>query len=499
MRVTTPHETTHPPVDATAAPAPIEVDLQCPECDYNLTGAADRCPWCGWEIDVEALARSGGGKRGAVIAVALAASFAAMGAAVLLFDFGPGLRWRDAAACIAVALGAAGLLALAAAAVWSGGVWPMRRGEVSAILLVVGLISMAAGVTGATQVLGLAPTPLFTPTGVQVNGIFEFALTGAFFCLPGLALLALRLVSLRPRRKAAAGTTNKSPVAAAIEQAAFLVQWVGAVQREQVEVAYAESPRPTHPQIERLIAESWESAEALARTENRLLYNGPLIRLVRFEHQGDRLLLNVGPTCYRDFVGTHFHNAGLVRATDASAFAHALGISVLPATRDGQLVLGKRSTRVAYHGGWLHPFGGMVEPADRTPAGKVDVFAAARREACEELAILPNHICALTLIALVRDGDLWQPELIFEAALAQSARELAKGFDRHAPDGEHDALEFLNDDPESIAAFLHAQMRLTPVGQAALLTHGRHHFGVEWYDQTCLLLYGNLPAALVNV
>jgi len=480
---------------------PVELNVQCPECDYNLTGAVDRCPWCGWEIDVEVLAASErrfGGKCLAVILVSLIAGVATLAAALLLFDFARGLRWRDAAALVAALLAAVGLISLAAAAAWSGGVWPMRRGEVSAILLAVGLMSMAAAVTGATQALALAPTPLFTPTGFQVNGIFEFALTAVFFCLPGLALLMLRLVSFRPRRKSKSAIVGKTGAHAASEQVPFIVHWLGAAQPEQVDAVYTEVPRATHPEIERLIMQSWEAAEALARTENRLLYNGPLIRLFRFEQKGNHLLLEVGPTCYRDFVGTHFHNAAVVRATDPSAFANALGISVLPTTRDGQLVLGKRSTRVAYHGGWLHPFGGMVEPADRSSGGNVDVFSAARRETCEELAIPKDHICALTLIALVRDGDLWQPELIFEAALAQSASELARGFQSQVADGEHDALQFVNDDPESIAQFLHEQMRLTPVGQAALLTHGRRQFGVEWYDQTCLILYGDLPESLPN-
>lgn len=492
---------------STSAPAPLpsagypdppeEIELQCPECDYNLTGAVTRCPWCGWEIDAEALLAAAsryGGKRMAVMVAAGIAALTTVAAASLLFDFGRGLRWRDAAVMVAVALAAAGHVALAVAACFSRGVWPLRRGEVSAILVMLGLLSIAAAVTGATQTLGLAPTPLFSSTGAQVNGVFEFVLTATFFSLPGLALLALRVVSFRPRRHGATANSSIPQSTSSEERAPFLVQWMGSVSREQVEAVYRETLRPTNQMVERLIAESWAAAEAEARTGNRLLFNGPLIRLAQFENHGDRLRLEVGPTCYRDFVGTHFHNAGVIQATQPHAFAQALGVSVLPATRDHQLVLGRRSTRTAWHGGWLHPFGGMMEPTDRT-RGEIDIFVAATRELCEELAILPDHVCGLMLIALVRDALLWQPELIFELQLAQSAKEIARGFDRRAADAEHDALQFLNDDPESIAAFLQAQSRLTPVGQAALLTHGRHHFGAEWYDRTCLVCYGNLPPA----
>jgi hypothetical protein len=103
-----------------------------------------------------------------------------------------------------------------------------------------------------------------------------------------------------------------------------------------------------------------------------------------------------------------------------------------------------------------------------------------------------DHISELTLIALVRDRALWQPELIFTAELAPSARELQASFAQRGADEEHDSLAFVPDDPESVAEFLRKEESLTPVGQAALLTHGRHHYGAEWYDQTCLLLFGDI-------
>lgn len=471
-------------------------ERSCPECDYNLSASCGRCPSCGWEIDEEfwntpAIVRHG--RRAAVVLVAAIAALAILFAAKSLFRFAPGLRWRDAATLLAVGLGAAGHLVLAAAAVCSRNVWPMRRGEASAVLLVMGLASVAAGMTGATSALALAPTPLFSPTGVQVNGIFEFVLTAMFFTLPGLSLLILRLVSFREPALARRAAARPPASPSGAPRAPFTVSWWGAAKPDQVDVRYAEQPRPSSPDVERLIAQTWDSALEQARAENRLLYDAPLVRLNRWRHDGHRLHLDLGLTSYRDFVGTHFHNAGWIRAHQPEAQANALGVSVLPLTRDGQLVLGRRGPRVARHEGWTHPFGGMVEPADRANAGVINVFLAARRELGEELAVPPDQVSAWLLVALVRDADLDQPELIFEAALAPSATETARSFERRGDHEEHDALCFIPDDPESLAAFLHRRLRLTPVAQAALLLHGRRHFGEEWYDQNCLLLYGNLP------
>jgi len=53
--------------------------------------------------------------------------------------------------------------------------------------------------------------------------------------------------------------------------------------------------------------------------------------------------------------------------------ADPLGISCTVMTSDGFLVFGRRGPRVVFHAGFLHTFGGLLEPSDRDADGRYDV------------------------------------------------------------------------------------------------------------------------------
>ena len=157
---------------------------------------------------------------------------------------------------------------------------------------------------------------------------------------------------------------------------------------------------------------------------------------------------------------------------------------------DYVLVLGRRGEKVAFHSGHLHTFGGLVELTDRRPDGTYDVFGAMIRELREEAGVEPGEIRDLSIIALVRDRDILQPELIFEAVLDVTSKELLSRFDASAPGQEHTALQLVFSEPDAILPFLSRSAPVAPVAEAALLLHGRESFGQDWYEQTCFVLYG---------
>jgi 8-oxo-dGTP pyrophosphatase MutT (NUDIX family) len=224
-----------------------------------------------------------------------------------------------------------------------------------------------------------------------------------------------------------------------------------------------------------------------------MLYNGDLIRLVEARATATQLHLELGATCYRDFLGTNLHHAATVWRTGEQHLANPLGISSTVITSDGFLVFGRRSGRVAFHAGHLHTFGGLLEASDRNSEGHFDVFGAAIRELTEELGIHKNEIVEIIVAGLVRDRSILQPELLFEATLPLSRGELTARFDPTLPDQEHTGLEFVHDEPEAIVPFVRGSTLVAPVAAAAMLLHGRHAWGADWYEQSCYVLFGELP------
>lgn len=466
--------------------------LLCPECDYDLSGSqqSDRCPWCGWEIDVADLVAANISRhlatRISVAASALMVSAGTMIALLSLVARGRGLDWHDALAVVTVFIVAMAHACLAYIIVRTPRPWPMRGGEVSNTLRVIGWGSIAASLVAATPHLSDAPSPLVA-RGIQVNGVMEFAMTAAFFSMPGVMLLVLRMVSFRHKGQ----ITWLSRTKTALAGAPFFVEVGSPYRTDQLRQAWSGGPRPTSPMVEERIARTWDAEFAVAREEGRQLYNGRVGRLITLEPSKSALHFVLGETCFRDFLGTNLFHADEVARINPVFLADALGISALIITRDGFLVLGRRSRKVLFHAEHLHTFGGLLEDADRTPQG-YDLVGSARRELGEELGVTTGEATSMMVTGLVRDRAILQPELVFDVNVTLTHSDLKDRFEaRH--DDEHTALEFIVDEPDSLVAFLRQGSKVTPVAQAAILLHGKHRWGVEWYQQAFKNLYGTAP------
>jgi len=471
----------------------------CPECDYDLTGApGNRCPWCGWRIDLDELAAAAASRRsGMRWGIAAAALLVGISSFVILsaqLSHGTRLTWHDALAALAVLIAVVGHLYLAGLAVRGSGKWPMRAHEAAAILRFVGWLSIASGVVASTSVFSAAPTSPTVPD-VAVNAAIEFMVTGFFLSLPGTMLLILRLVSFRHsgEKYLSRFAGLRSRGGARRTGAPFVVEVEGPYAADQLSQTRTGEARPTAPDIEDVIARTWEAKMTLAARTDRTLYNGRLARLVRWEAPPTGLHLWLSDTCYRDFLGTNLFNAAAVARSNPRSLADALGTSCIVITPDGYIVLGLRSGRVAFHAGFLHTFGGMLEEADRRVGG-YDVFGGARREVVEELGVDDTEIARIVMTGMVRDRAIRQPELLFDLNTSLTRPELAARFHPGLSDGEHTAIEFLSDNPEAVVRSLVRTSQIAPVAQAGLLLHGKHNWGADWYEQTCRLLYGEVPS-----
>lgn len=475
---------------------PDELDLTCPECDYNLTGApGDRCPWCGWEIDVDALVaahRKGGSVRRVTIAIAAATIAAATLIAAISLSRVPQARLSllDGIAVLSVGIAVMGHAGLAFIAGLSGKHWPLRAGTAAKLLRFAGWISILGGIVGGASLLQAAPTPRFV-RGVQVNGVFEFVLAGCLYALPGFMLLGLRLVSVResPRSK-----RRKPP--ADHTAAPFVIEAIGPFAATSLTQTWTARRRETTAAIEERIARTWETQSALAELDGRRLYNGDLVRMTRAGVRGDALHLELGPTCYRDFLGTNLYAAQITRQLGPEFLADALGISATVVTRDGFLAYGRRNHSVAFHAGFLHTFGGLVEKSDLRAGDICDIVGAIHRELDEELHLSANDLRDTVVTGLVRDRTILQPELLFDVATNLSRRELVDRFNTIVEGQEHAAIEFVADEPDSIVPFLRKTAPVAPIAAAAMLLHGKIAWGEGWYEQACYVLYGDLPESL---
>jgi len=279
---------------------------------------------------------------------------------------------------------------------------------------------------------------------------------------------------------------------------AFDVLAFGRFPRDHFRVEYADVARPTTDTIEQAIALEWDRRKAEADLSGRLLFNGDLFRYLDHKiiaaivapggpHAGTGavgLNLYVGPTCYRDFVGTNLYNHHRLAEFGWERFSNPIGTTATIATVDGRIIYGRRSDRVAYHPGHVHTFGGALEPADRMADGRIDAFDSVMRELHEELALKPQEIRDLFAVGIVRDTEIRQPELLFEARVTLTSRELIERWPSAESADEHESLVSMEDAPGAIAPFIRENQPIAPVAVGGLLLWGRSRWGEDWYEES---------------
>lgn len=261
----------------------------------------------------------------------------------------------------------------------------------------------------------------------------------------------------------------------------FFLDVVGRYNRDQVKVAWIPAAHIISDELQGQIDQTWQDQADLAARTNVKLYDGPLCRLLDFRADTEVLELTLGPTGFKQFLGTNLTHSRLRYVHGPEVLANPLGVSAAVTTSDGFLILGRRSRRVIHNADKLHPIGGMVEP---TPVGSPppDPFAAILAELQEETNVTADAIRQVTCMGLVRDKHVVQPEMIFDVGLSVDAHTLS-GLARQAVDAdEHESLILLMNYPSSVVAFLekHTEI-LTPVAVASLLLHGLHAWGSGWF------------------
>ncbi len=258
----------------------------------------------------------------------------------------------------------------------------------------------------------------------------------------------------------------------------FFLDACGRFDVEHTTVTWSDEPRPSNPQIDRLIEKTWAEQTAQPR---RNLFNGSLCRLLDCDARDGKLSLLLAPVSFKEFLGTNLTHPHIRYVHGLDVLADAVGVSAAITTGDGFLLLGRRSESVAFHAGMIHPIGGMVEPADvltSTPCP----FDSMIKELAEETSLSAGSVREIVCVGLVRDKRIVQPELIFDITV-DTDRETVQNALADAIDGdEHSELVPVCNHPDAIVSFLAQRSEeLTPVATASLLLHGLRNWGSGWF------------------
>jgi hypothetical protein len=238
--------------------------------------------------------------------------------------------------------------------------------------------------------------------------------------------------------------------------------------------------RQPHPPTEHRVGELWDAKLA----SNARLFNGTKFRLAGVEWQsrsvasdgggdgGRRLLLRLGLTDYREYVGTNLRpGAELTELMEAGRASHggdaqaclsnALGVETMLLTADGAMVLLQRSGAVATHAGLYngpsgHPepshVAGGVELASQQPQPQQqqqqqqqavlhELFDSVLQEIHQETNIPLDALEQPLLMGAMAELPSSKPDLLFLTVTSLSAKGVEEQFKRGAPDAwESDAM-----------------------------------------------------------
>ena len=261
-----------------------------------------------------------------------------------------------------------------------------------------------------------------------------------------------------------------------LETPEFEIQVAAALRPDQIVARYNPQPPASHsPEEIASIDRTWQERLLECQKTGVPLFDGSLFRLQSHHLHDGILTLDFGNTTYKEYVGTR--EASYARTHDRSELANPLAVCAVVRTSDAKILIEKRSGTDVYVGRY-HVIGGYADRNKDLRATSFNPFDAIAREVNEEtgLALTPHSfICS----GLAYDVLTPHPELCFVAQAPHSHQILEA---HKKSDGEIRALEFLDDSPESLQNFLRQHHgKISATGEAALLLHGLHSYGQQWF------------------
>ena len=185
------------------------------------------------------------------------------------------------------------------------------------------------------------------------------------------------------------------------------------------------------------IEERWEVYLSDARAHGKSLFNGPISRLIDARQEASGVVLTLGPADYKTFVVTAMRDRAWFVANAPQAIVGAFGNSV-QLTRGTRMLLGIRSHETSAYAGRAHLLGGVLDllGTPKFPASTEGLLAHLSLELDEEAALRADELIGKpTLLAVVRDSFLAQPEAIWRWESAVELEEVAGRLNAHEHHG----------------------------------------------------------------
>ncbi|KAL3873430.1 hypothetical protein ACJMK2_036549 [Sinanodonta woodiana] len=224
--------------------------------------------------------------------------------------------------------------------------------------------------------------------------------------------------------------------------------------------------------------------------ENPTLFNGTKFRLqsAQYNESDMNLHLNMGVTCYKDFLGTNWspdalslQSLGLERHDDSQAYlSDALGVGALLRTADDKMIILKRSDQCGEdQGKWDRP-GGHAEPKEvygdipmemielnpsSSEAVVKELFSSIIGEVVDEVNIPAQYLDEPKIIGLFRNTlNTGKPNMEFIVGCSLDSKEVIKmyheGVQKESFESTNiraismeDVLTIQQDDPETWESF----------------------------------------------
>jgi hypothetical protein len=225
------------------------------------------------------------------------------------------------------------------------------------------------------------------------------------------------------------------------------------------------------------IEKIWSNKFKDALQNGKILFAGPQYRLSNHRRFKNKLLLELGNTDYREFLGTNVAHPEWLGKYGKEYMSNALAICSVIETSDDKIVVGKRSDKLAEYASWFHTVGGHPNPRNYHGAKDCDLFHAMRHELRGEIGLKDKEISYQRVLGLVENTGTHKPELVFITKTSMPSYDIP--LRRKSEREEHTKLMAIS--PRKLSFFLKKNTgNIVPPGEAGFVLYGRVRYGESW-------------------